>query len=105
MTKLNKLSVLIVFLPAICAQAETRNIWQIGKFDQSPEEFSSSAIESVRFEVGKSVPGKDWPRRQGIDHPSAIVFSLSSIEGVYSLKVTTRIFFLHPELSYSRSDF
>lgn len=123
MTSLKKLLPLMAFVPLFCAQAQTRSIWQIGKFDQSPEGFAPRAIESVRFETGKSDPEKDWPRSQGVEHPSTIVFSLDSIEGVYSLKIATLIdrprvpalrisvnghdgtFFLHPKLSYARSDF
>jgi alpha-mannosidase len=123
MTRLKKLFPLMAFVPLICAQAQTRSVWQIGKFDQSPEGFASRAIESVRFEAGKSDPEKDWPRSQETGRPSTIVFSLDSVKGVYSLKVATLIdrprvpalrisvnghdgvFFLHPKLSYARSDF
>jgi len=123
MTRLNNLSLLVAFVPLICAQAQTRSVWQVGKFDQSPEGFAPRTIESVRFEIGKSDPEKDWPRSQGLDRPSTIVFPLDSIEGVYSLKIATLIdrprvpalkisvnghdgvFFLHPQLSYARGDF
>ncbi|HJY07862.1 MAG TPA: polysaccharide lyase family protein, partial [Bryobacteraceae bacterium] len=123
MTRLNNLSLLMAFVPLICAQAQTRSVWQIGKFDQSPEGFAPRIIEPARFEVDKSDPEKDWPRSQGLDRPSTIMFPLDSVEGVYSLKIATLIdrprvpalkisvnghdgvFFLHPQLSYARSDF
>lgn len=127
MRRFRELSMLIALLPLACAHAEPRTIWQIGKFDQSPEEFAANAAEPVRFVIGKSVPGNDWPRSQGLGSASEISFSLDPINptsaGVYSLRIAVRIerprvpaleiavnshkgtFFLHPKLSYSRSDF
>jgi hypothetical protein len=104
-------------------QAEVRNVWQLGKFDQSPVEFSRNAADTAAFRIGSSDPGKNWPGRQQTGHTYKILFSLNSITGVYSLKIGTLIeqprvpmlqininghagwFYLHPKLSYSRGDF
>src|SRR5579884_302243 len=111
-----------ILLPLV-AESQDTTVWQIGKFDQSPVEFSRSAQESVNFEVGKSDPGKDWPGRQETGDSYRIDFSLNSVQGSYTLKIAALIdrpripafrvdvnghagiFFLHPKLSYSRSDF
>src|SRR5579884_442694 len=111
-----------ILLP-FAAECQAANIWQIGKFDESPVEFAQSALESVNFEVGKSEARRDWPARQQTGHSYRIGFSLNSVQGSYTLKIATLIdqprvpalrvdvnghagvFFLHPKLSYSRSDF
>jgi alpha-mannosidase len=111
------------FLAGISAAAQTRTVWQIGKFDESPVEFSRAPAENVTFEVGKANADTDWPGRQTTGHPYRILFALESIRGTYTLKIATLIdrprvpalhidvnghagiFFLHPKLSYSRSDF
>ncbi|MBV8864950.1 MAG: hypothetical protein JO210_06060, partial [Acidobacteriaceae bacterium] len=110
-------------MPLIYATGQSPSGWQIGKFDESPVEFSQKAQESVTFEVGKSDPSKDWPAGQVTGHPYRILFALGSVQGNYTLKIATLIeqprvpalhiyinghagtFFLHPKLSYSRSDF
>jgi alpha-mannosidase len=104
-------------------QAQTRTVWQIGKFDQSPVEFQGTASAPAVYEVGKSDWRKDWPGEQSVDTPRSIVFSLESVRGTYTLKITVLVerprvpamrleinghagtFYLHPKLSYSRSDF
>lgn len=111
-----------ILLPLV-AECQGTTVWQIGKFDESPVEFSRSAQDSANFEVGKSDPGKDWPGRQQTGHSYRIEFSLHAVQGSYTLKIATLIdqprvpalrvdvnghagiFFLHPKLSYSRSDF
>lgn len=113
----------LALLPAITAVAQTRTVWQIGKFDESPVEFSRAAENNVTFEVGKSNAGTDWPGRQTTGHPYRILFALEPPRGAYTLKIAalierprvpalqidvnghTGMFFLHPKLSYSRSDF
>jgi hypothetical protein len=103
--------------------ANARTIWQIGKFDQSPVEFSPQRQDVVNFNVGTSEPAKDWPAAQATGHTYRISFSLDAPQGSYQLKIATLIdrprvpalkldlnghvgaFYLHPELSYSRSDF
>ncbi|HEX4232338.1 MAG TPA: polysaccharide lyase family protein [Bryobacteraceae bacterium] len=110
-------------MPILSASGQTRTVWQIGKFDESPFEFSLGAQDSVTFQAGKSVAEKDWPRRQETGHPYSILFELPSVHGAYTLRINTLIeqpripalrvdinghsgtFFEHPKLSYSRSDF
>ncbi len=114
---------LIALLPLSPAGAQVRTIWQIGKFDESPVEFSSHATESVTFRVGSSDAAKDWPGSQLTGTTYRILFPLESVGGSYVLKIAALIdqpriptlqigvnghsgkFFLHPKLSYSRSDF
>jgi alpha-mannosidase len=123
MTQFSVLSLFLLLLPPIQAPAETRTIWQIGKFDQSPVEFSEKPAKMVDFHVGTSDASKDWPGRQSVGVPYHVLFPLSAIEGPYVLKIgilvdrpripSLRIdvnghagsFYLHPKLSYSRSDF
>jgi len=113
----------LALLPVISAAGQATMVWQIGKFDESPVEFSRAEKDNVTFEVGKSNAGTDWPGQQRTGHPYRIVFTLDSTEGSYTLRVATLIdrprvpalqievnehsgiFFLHPNLSYSRSDF
>jgi len=54
------------FVPVVFAEAQIRTIWQIGKFDRSPLEFSSPARDSVTFQIGKSDWRTDWPGSQGV---------------------------------------
>ena len=114
---------LLAFLPLIPAHAQVRTIWQIGKFDESPVEFARHASNSVTFRAGSSDPAKDWPGSQETGSTYRILFPLDSIGGSYVLKIAALIdqpripalqigvnghsgkFFLHPKLSYSRSDF
>ncbi len=114
---------LLALLPIIPACAQDRTIWQIGKFDESPVEFAGRASDSVAFRVGASDPAKDWPASQATGSTYRILFPLDSVGGSYVLKVAALIdqpripalkiginghsgkFFLHPKLSYSRSDF
>ena len=123
LTRFNNLLSAFLFLPLLAAQGQNRTVWQIGKFDESPVEFSSEAKGPITFRVGTSEAQKDWPGRQQTGDSHRIVFSLPSIEGAYSLKIGTLIeqprvpalridvnghtgtFYLHPKLSYSRSDF
>ena len=111
------------FLSLSALQAQNRTVWQIGKFDESPVEFSRVAGKSITFQVGASEAQKDWPGRQFSGDSYRIVFSLPSPQGAYELKIRTLIdqpripalridvngnsgmFYLRPELSYSRSDF
>jgi alpha-mannosidase len=116
-------SLLLFLSPLVSAQGQTRAIWQIGKFDESPVEFPPVAQDSITFEVGKSKPDTDWAGSQTTGHPYRILFALDSLHDAYALKIATLIdrprvpalqidinghagvFFLHPKLSYSRSDF
>lgn len=113
---------LLPLISGLAAQGQTHAIWQIGKFDESPLEFSHAAQDNLTFEVGKSNSDKDWRGRQKTGHPYRILFTLDSPPGTYALKIAKLIeqprvpalridvnahagvFFLHPKLSYSRSD-
>jgi len=85
------------------ATAAERTVWQIGKFDQSSQEFNHAADIADRghnptFTVGKSNSGKDWPSYQpgsenksmgGRPHPYTILFDLPDHPaGLYRLKVS-----------------
>ncbi len=115
----------IVFFLPLTLPAQTRTVWEIGKFDESAFEFSSLPIPNVAFTVGKSSPKQDWPQSQRPGTHSKIAFSLDAVKGTYRLRVTaltepfqprvpafqiavnghSGVFFLHPKLSYSRSGF
>jgi alpha-mannosidase len=114
---------LFALMPMLPAHAQVRTIWQIGRFDESPVEFAGHASNSVAFRVGSSDPLKDWPASQETGSTYRILFPLGSIGGSYVLKIAALIdqpripalqiginghsgrYFLHPKLSYSRSDF
>ena len=66
-------------------------IWQIGKFDRSPLEFSSAAPNELSYAVGKSDWKTEWPGRQGIKHPYKVTFPLKSLQGVYMPKLSALI--------------
>src|SRR5881275_1331944 len=78
----------------IQAYAQPKTLWQIGKFDQSSEEFGVSfgfgALSSVQkdpvYRVGESDWTKDWSGFQpgsangltgGREHPFTVIFPLS----------------------------
>src|ERR1700750_2914443 len=121
--KLTHVFVFFLLAVPITLPAATHDLWQIGQYDQSPVEFASELKTPARFDVGKSVPAKDWPRFQGLGPPSEVVFSLQDVKGVFTLTVSALIdrpripvlhiginqhegtFYLHPPLSYSRGDF
>jgi hypothetical protein len=80
------------------AMAAPQTVWQIGKFDHSPAEFSRQAPKGpVTYTVGTSTPGRDWPAFQpgssdvkaGLrPHPYTILFNLpNGPQGLYFLKV------------------
>ncbi len=113
---------LVALAPFLRAQAVSKKLWQIGKFDQSPVEFQGRPSPSFVFDAGAD-NAKDWPARQETGQTYQIRFPLSSINGTYRLKIGALIeqpripvlriginghlgtFYLHPKLSYSRSDF
>lgn len=122
MSWLKKLLLALVFGSGIIAQAQIRSVWQIGKFDQSPLEFSSPEQPTVSFTVGKSNWEKDWPARQSVGHSYRILFTLDSAPAPYLLRIATLleqprvpalkinvnghsgIFYLHPSLTYYPGD-
>ncbi|HEX4807657.1 MAG TPA: polysaccharide lyase family protein [Bryobacteraceae bacterium] len=113
----------LLLLPLFRIQAQPHVVWQIGEFNESPVEFAKGFKDSVTFQVGTSNTNKDWPGRQRTGSTYKVLFSLNSVDRSYSLKIATLIdqpripvldisinghegkFFLHPKLSYSRSDF
>ena len=123
MTRFRKLIGLCALFLPFGALAQDRTVWQIGTFNDSPVEFLDHAEGPVTFDIGKSDAKKDWPGHQESGRPFKISFSLPSIDGDYSLKIVALIekprvpalkvevnghsgmFYLHPQLSYSRSDF
>ena len=123
MSIFSRLPALFLLVGLANAQPESQKVWQIGKFDESPVEFSAHVTGAVKFRVGTSDPGKDWPSRQMTGQPYQITFSLDNVSGSYSLRIGalidqprvpalridvnghSGIFYLHPKLSYSRSDF
>src|SRR5581483_8927948 len=120
---MNCLPLAAAFFFSSLLRAEIRPVWALGKFDQSPVEFSADAPKPVLFRIGQSDPARDWPRAQGLGEPSKIVFQLDTVEGAFFLKIGALIerprvpaleitinghsglFYLHPRLSYSRGDF
>ena len=102
------------------AYAVERQVWQIGVFDHSSNEFRSQGInysdakEDPVYRVGKSKDSEDWQRFQpgpangmagGREHPFTVVFDfLDAPRGVYRLKIamlyeTPRLSFLKVELN------
>jgi hypothetical protein len=93
---------LFVFSSLAWAHSQEHVLWQIGKFDDSSQEFRSQGIDysgsesTVVYTVGKSHEA-DWPRFQpgpanaidgGCLHPFSIVFPLQDVvPGLYQLRV------------------
>jgi alpha-mannosidase len=90
-----------VAVPPLSAAEQT--LWQIGRFDQSSEEFHrqidfSNPNDNPIFTVGTSDPSKDWPSQQpgsansdagARPHPYTIIFNLTnSPRGGYLLEVS-----------------
>jgi len=57
-----RFALLVLAVPWFSLQAQTRELWHIGKFDDSPVEFSATLNGPLTFEIGKSDASKDWPR-------------------------------------------
>ena len=100
-------------------------VWQIGKFDQSPNEFNTGKKgaplfgsldpkEEPVYVIGKSTPEQDWPGyQQGAflgnpkshPHPYTIQFELDQVpQGAYTLKIglvskTSRVAELQVEIN------
>jgi len=83
--------------------AAEQTVWEIGRFDQSSEEFHahvdfSDPHYNPIFTVGKSDPAKDWPGEQpgstnsdtgARPHPYTIVFNVTNpLGGTYRLVVS-----------------
>ncbi len=107
---------------SVCT-ANAQQVWAIGKFDSSPVEFAKVASEETHFGIGRSLPGRDWPGHQVTGRTFEVDFDMQSTGGDYRLRMALLIdeprvpamkvainghegiFYLHPKLSYSRSDF
>jgi alpha-mannosidase len=118
----------LLFLLAVAhpARSAEQQVWQIGLFDHSSNEFRSQGInysdpkqDSV-YRVGHSKASEDWQRFQpgpangmagGREHPFAVIFDLKDApRGVYRLKIsmlyeTPRLSFLQVELNGQRGLF
>src|SRR5580704_18322103 len=74
------------FLPASC---QKRTLWEIGKYDQSADEFKASQVDHLVYQVGKGDWAQDWPRWQRTGSTYEIQFNLDAApKGVYLLKIS-----------------
>lgn len=75
------------FLSAWC---QARTIWEIGKYDQSADEFKTSqSVDHLIYQVGKSDWAQDWPRWQRTGSAYEIKFSLDAApQGIYVLEIS-----------------
>jgi hypothetical protein len=73
------IAVLLFLLSAIAAvSAQTRPVWEIGKFDQSSSEFPAAARDQVLYRVGTSDWAKDWPATQKAGSKYEIEFPIEN---------------------------
>lgn len=96
---------LVLLALTICASAQQRELWRIGQFDKSSQEFKDShdvdyahSTDSLVYRIGESVE-KDWLRFQpgpanglsgGRVHPFTVLFNLDSVpSGEYTLRIAT----------------
>ena len=71
------------FLPALC---QTRTLWEIGKCDQSADEFKASQVDHLVYQVGKGNWAQEWPRWQRAGSTYEIQFNLDAApQGAYVL--------------------
>jgi alpha-mannosidase len=74
------------FLPAVC---QPKTLWEIGKYDQSAEEFKAAQSDHVVYQIGKSDWARDWPRWQRTGSTYEIQFNLDAApQGAYLLKIS-----------------
>jgi alpha-mannosidase len=92
---------LAVSAASLFTEEASQTVWQIGKFDQSPVEFSGRGSGPTQFEVGKSDWRTDWQPHQTINQPYKILFPLPSTAGAYTLKITALI--EQPRVPHCRS--
>jgi hypothetical protein len=115
-------SALFLLSAPVLNSGQQRTVWQVGIFNQSPLEFSSKPREEIKFEVGKDDSRIRWSSFQAPRHPYAVIFTLPSPQGLYSLKISLLIvqpripvmridvnghagnFYLRPKLSYFPGD-
>lgn len=108
---------------AVPVSAQTKTVWEIGKFDQSHTEFHPGARDHVLYEVGKSDWSRDWPDTQSVGSNYEILFNLGAApKGTFTLKVGIQVwrpgvpalqmeinghkgtYYLQPKLSYAFDD-
>ena len=105
---------LLLFAATLHAYAVEKQVWQIGIFDHSSNEFRSQGInysdpkEDSVYQIGKSKDSEDWQRFQpgpangmagGREHPFTVVFGLKDApRGVYRLKIA--MLYETPRLSF-----
>jgi alpha-mannosidase len=110
--------VLSICFVAIHAHAAEKQIWQIGVFDHSSNEFRSQGIDfsdpkqDPVYRVGQSKDAEDWQRFQpgpangmagGREHPFTVVFNLKDVpRGAYRLKLA--MLYETPRLSFLKLD-
>ena len=74
------------FLSALC---QTTTVWEIGKYDQSADEFNGRQSDHVVYKIGKSDWAQDWPRWQRTGSAYDIRFTLNAApQGTYSVKIS-----------------
>ena len=101
------ITVFLFLLSAItAASAQSRTVWEIGKFDQSSSEFPAAARDQVLYRVGTNGWAKDWPGTQKAGSKYEIQFPLESApRGSFVLTVSvfpyaiSRIPALHVEVN------
>jgi alpha-mannosidase len=100
------------------AHAAEKQVWQIGVFDHSSNEFRSQGInysdlkDDPVYRVGHSKDSEDWQRFQagpangmagGREHPFTVIFDLKDApRGVYRLKIA--VLYETPRLSFLKLD-
>ncbi len=69
--------------------AQSKTIWEIGKFDQSSREFSARQSDHVVYTVGKDNWAVDWPSQEQAGAAYEIRFDLNAPpRGLYTLRVS-----------------
>src|ERR1700722_18928146 len=74
------------FLPAL---GQPKTLWEIGKYDQSAEEFKAGQGDHVVYQVSKSDWAQDWPRWQRTGSTYEIQFNLDAApQGAFLLNIS-----------------
>ena len=77
MTRMMAVSIFVLSV-ITTSSAQTRTVWEIGKFDQSSSEFPAAARDQTLFRVGISDPTKDWPATQKAGSKYELQFPLEN---------------------------
>ena len=101
------LSVICAMFGLSCPVRGQSVLWEIGNFDRSSAEFSTTinlkdSNLNPTYIIGRSAPGKDWPAHQpgslnrafgGRVHPYTIVFNLpASPKGICRLEISALLY-------------